>query len=135
MAQWGGLGFGLPVAAGAKAALPNRQVLCLTGDGGFQFNIQELATCVQYGLNPVVLVFNDNAWGVLRGRQEQFYDGRVIGTDLVNPDFVRLAEAYGANGIRATSVKEMVSALDTALKSETITIIDIPTPNGFANFT
>ena len=135
MAQWGGLGFGFPVAAGAKAALPNRQVICLTGDGGFQFNIQELATCVQYRLNPVVLVFNDNAWGVLRRRQEQFYDGRVIGTDLLNPDFVKLAEAYGANGMRANSVKELVPALESALKSNTITIIDIPTPNGFANFT
>ena len=135
MAQWGGLGFGFPAAAGAKAAFPHRQVICLTGDGGFQFNIQELATCVQYGLNPVVLVFNDNAWGVLRGRQQEFYNGRVIGTDLLNPDFVKLAEAYGANGVRATSVKELVTALETALKSDTITIIDIPTPSGFANFT
>lgn len=67
---WGGLGFGLPAAAGAQAAAPDRQVICITGDGGVQFNIQELGTCVQYGLKPVILVFNDNAWGLLRQYQE-----------------------------------------------------------------
>ena len=135
LAQWGGLGFGFPAAAGAKAGLPDRQVVCLTGDGGFQFNIQELGTCVQYGLNPVVLVFNDNAWGVLKVRQEGFYDGRFIGTDLRNPDFVKLAESYGANGVRAESLKELVPAMEEALKSDTITVIEVPTPRGFANLT
>ena len=134
-AQWGGLGFGFPAAAGAKAGLPDRQVICLTGDGGFQFNTQELGTCVQYGLNPAVLVFNDNAWGVLKARQEGFYNGRVMATDLHNPDFVKLAESYGANGVRVGSAKELVLAMEEALKSDTITIIDVLTPDGFANFT
>ncbi len=131
---WGGLGFGFPAAAGAKAGLPDRQVICLTGDGGFQFNIQELGTCVEYGLNPVVMVLNDNAWGVLKKRQRDYYNGRFIATNLRNPDFVKLAESYGANGVRVTSVKELVPALESALKSSTLTLIDVQTPNGFENF-
>ena len=132
---WGGLGFAFPAAAGAKAGFPERQVICMTGDGGFQFNIQEIGTCVEYGLNPVVLVFNDNAWGVLRYFQRTRYDGRYIANDLRNPNFTKLAEAYGANGVQVSSLKELVPALESALKSDTITIIDVMTPDGFANFT
>ena len=132
--QWGGLGFAFPAAAGAKAGFPDRQVICMTGDGGFQFNIQELGTCVEYGLNPVVLVFNDSSWGVLKERQQEFFDGRFMGTGLRNPDFAKLAEAYGANGVRVDSLKELVPALESALKSDTVTVIDVRTPDGFANF-
>jgi len=132
--QWGGLGFAFPAAAGAKAGLPDRQVICMTGDGGFQFNIQELGTCVEYGLNPVVLVFNDSSWGVLKERQKDFFDGHYLGTGLRNPDFAKLAEAYGANGVRVDSLKELVPALESALKSDTVTVIDVRTPDGFANF-
>ena len=131
---WGGLGFGLPAAAGAKAGVPERQVICITGDGGFQFNIQELGTCVQYGLRPVVLVFNDDAWGLLRYYQQHRGNGRYIASDLRNPDFTRLAEAYGACGVQVTSLQEMVQALERALEAETVTVIDVKTPHGFANF-
>ena len=134
VSAWGGLGFALPAAAGAKAGLPNRQVICMTGDGGLQFNIQELGTCVQYGLNPVVLVFNDNAWGVLRDHQREAYHGRFIGSDLRNPDFVKLAGSYGANAARVTSIKEIGPALEDALTSDVLTLIDVATPNGFENF-
>ena len=131
---WGGLGFGLPAAAGVKAGAPDRQVVCITGDGGVQFNIQELGTCVQYGLRPIVLVFNDNAWGLLRYYQQNRYNGRHIASDLRSPDFARLAEAYGAHGVQAASLPEMAQALEAALKAETITVIDVKTPAGFANF-
>ena len=131
---WGGLGFGLPAAAGAKAGMPDRQVICITGDGGFQFNIQELGSCVQYGLRPVVLVFNDDAWGLLRYYQKNRGGGRYIASDLRNPDFRRLAEAYGARGEQVTSLPELVQALERALEAETITVIDVRTPDGFANF-
>ena len=133
--HWGGLGFAFPAAIGAKAARADRQVVCLTGDGGFQFNIQELGTCVQYGLNPVVMVLNDNAWGILKTAQSTQYEDRLIATDLHNPDFAKLAESYGANGIQVRSVKELVPALESALKSETVTVIDMLIPNGFSNFT
>ena len=131
---WGGLGFGLPAAAGAKAGVPERQVICITGDGGFQFNIQELGTCVQYGLRPVVLVFNDDAWGLLRYYQKNRGNGRYIASDLRNPDFTRLAEAYGACGVQVKSLPEMVQALELALEAETVSVIDVKTPDGFANF-
>ncbi len=131
---WGGLGFGLPAAAGAKAGMPDRQVVCITGDGGFQFNIQELGSCVQYGLWPVVLVFNDDAWGLLRYYQKNRGGGRYIASDLRNPDFRSLAEAYGARGERVTSLPELVQAMERALEAETITVIDVKTPDGFANF-
>jgi len=133
--QWAGIGFSFPAAAGAKAGLPDREVICLTGDGGFQLNIQELGTCVEYGLNPVVMVFNDEAWGVLKERQRDLHNGRFIATDLRNPDFVKLAESYGANGVRVRSVKELVPALEVALKSNTVTLMEVLTPNGFQNFT
>ena len=131
---WGGLGFGLPAAAGAQAAAPQRQVVCITGDGGVQFNIQELGTCVQYGLKPVILIFNDNAWGLLRQYQEKRYSGRYIASDLRSPDFAKLAAAYGARGVQAASLAEMVEALEEALDTETVTVIDVKTPHGFANF-
>ncbi len=131
---WGGLGFGLPAAAGAKAAFPDRQVICLTGDGGFQFNIQELGTCVQYGLRPVVLVFNDDAWGLLRHYQKSRGNGRYIASDLRNPDFARLAETYGAWGAQARSLPELAETLERALEAETAAVIDVKTPEGFANF-
>jgi acetolactate synthase-1/2/3 large subunit len=131
---WGGLGFGLPAAAGAQAAAPQRQVVCITGDGGVQFNIQELGTCVQYGLNPVILIFNDNAWGLLRQYQKGRYGGRYIASDLRSPDFARLAAAYGARGVQAASLAKMVEALEEALDAETVTVIDVKTPHGFANF-
>ena len=128
------MGFGLPAAAGAKAGIPDRQVICITGDGGFQFNIQELGSCVQYGLRPVVLVFNDSAWGLLRYYQKNRGNGRYIASDLRNPDFSRLAEAYGARGVQVASLAELVQALKAALEAETITVIDVKTPDGFANF-
>ncbi len=131
---WGGLGFGLPAAAGAQAAAPQRQVVCITGDGGVQFNIQELGTCVQYGLKPVILIFNDNAWGLLRQYQKDRYRGRYIASDLRSPDFARLAAAYGARGVQAASLAKMVEALEEALDAETVTVIDVKTPHGFANF-
>ena len=132
--HWGGLGFGFPAAVGAKAGFPDRQVICLTGDGGFQFNIQELGTAVQYGLNPVVVIFNDDAWGVLRQVQHRSYNGRLIASDLRNPNFAKLAESYGANGVQVSSLKELVPALENALDADTVTVIDVLTPNGFANF-
>ncbi len=131
---WGGLGFGLPAAAGAQASAPERQVVCITGDGGVQFNIQELGTCVQYGLKPIVLIFNDNAWGLLRHYQKSRYNGRYIASDLRGPDFAGLAAAYGARGVQVASLAEMLETLEEALNAETVTVIDVKTPHGFANF-
>ena len=132
---WAGLGFAFPAALGAKLAKPDAPVVCMTGDGGFQYNMQELATAAQYGIGPVVVMFNDNAWGVLKQRQEEVFSGRVFGTELVNPDFVKLFESYGFQGTRVSTVKEMVRALDSAVGTDRLHLIEVQIPSGFTNLT
>ncbi|MBI3960653.1 MAG: thiamine pyrophosphate-binding protein [Chloroflexi bacterium] len=120
------LGAAFPQALGAKLAQPERAVVAICGDGGFLYNAQELASAVQYGLHVVVVIFNDNAYGnVLRAQDEQF-DGRIIGTQLRNPDFVQLAQAYGARGVRAHGSEELHSALSAAIAIDAPTLIEAP---------
>ena len=122
----GNLGVAFPVALGAKIAKPDKAVVVASGDGGFLYNSQELATAVQYGINVVVIVFNDNAYGnVLRAQIEQF-DGHVLGTELYNPDFVKLVEAYGVRGVRAHDAEELESALREALAADAPRVIEVP---------
>jgi acetolactate synthase-1/2/3 large subunit len=91
----GTLGAGFPTALGAKVAHPDRPVVAISGDGGFMFGVQELATAVQFNIAVVTLVFNNNAYGNVRRDQRERFDGRVVASDLVNPDFVKLAESFG----------------------------------------
>ena len=122
----GNLGVAFPVALGAKVAKPDKAVVVASGDGGFLYNSQELATAVQYGINVVVIVFNDNAYGnVLRAQIEQF-DGHILGTQLYNPDFVKLAEAYGVRGVRAHDAAQLESALREALAADAPRVIEVP---------
>ena len=124
--SYGTLGSAYPLALGAKVAAPERAVVALSGDGGFLYNSQELATAVQYGINVVVIVFNDNAYGnVLRAQIEQF-DGHILGTQLHNPDFVQLAKVYGARGVRAHDADQLAGALREALAIEAPTLIEVP---------
>ena len=126
VAAHGTLGHAFPVALGAKIAAPDRAVVAVSGDGGFLYNSQELATAVQYGINVVVIVFNDNAYGnVLRAQMEQF-DGHVMGTRLHNPDFVALTQSYGALGVRADGADALESALREAIAADATTVIEIP---------
>ena len=94
----GAMGYGLPAAVAAKLLHPDRIVVCFAGDGDFLMSGQELATAVQYELPIVVLVVNNGMYGTIRMHQERHYPGRVSGTDLVNPDFARYAEAFGGHG-------------------------------------
>jgi acetolactate synthase-1/2/3 large subunit len=120
------LGAAFPLALGAKVARPEQAVVAVEGDGGFLYNAQELATAVQYGINVVVIVFNDNAYGnVLRAQIEQF-DGHILGTQLRNPDFVQLALAYGARGVRAQDASQLEAALRQALTLDAPTLIEVP---------
>ena len=122
----GTLGHAFPVGLGAKIGAPDRAVVVISGDGGFLYNSQELATAVQYGIGIVVLVFNDNAYGnVLRAQQEQFR-GHVLGTRLHNPDFVSLGLAYGARAVRANGADELHVALEGALEIGLPTLIEVP---------
>ena len=123
---FGNLGYAYPTALGAKVAQPDKAVVALSGDGGFLFNSQELATAVQHGINAVVVVFNDNAYGNVLRDQVNRFDGRAIGAELHNPDFVKLAEAYGARGVRAHGPDELEASLKEALGIEAPTLIEVP---------
>ena len=104
---WAGLGFAFPAGLGAKIGQPDSPVVCITGDGGFQYNFQELATAAQYDIHPVILMFNDNAWGVLKKYQQDRFGDRLFATDLVNPDFAKLFDSYGFGATRVSSVAEL----------------------------
>jgi acetolactate synthase-1/2/3 large subunit len=124
----GTLGAGFPTALGAKVAHPDRPVVAITGDGGFMFGVQELATAVQFNIGVVVLVFNNNAYGNVRRDQREHFDGRVVASDLVNPDFVKLAQSFGVAAARVTSSEGFRPALEKALAHGGPYLIDIEVP-------
>ncbi len=123
---YGNLGYAFPTALGAKVAQPDRAVVAVSGDGGFLFNSQELSTAVKYRINAVVIVFNDNAYGNVLRDQINRFQNRSIGAELHNPDFIKLAEAYGARGVRAKGPEELESALREALQVDAPTLIEVP---------
>jgi acetolactate synthase-1/2/3 large subunit len=125
----GTLGSGFPTALGAKVANPDRPVVAITGDGGFMFGVQELATAVQYKIGVVTLIFNNNAYGNVRRDQRERFDGRVVASDLVNPDFVKLAESFGVGAARVTSPEGFRPALEKALADggPYVIVIEVPT--------
>ncbi len=115
----GTMGYGLPAAAGAQAALPGAQVVCFTSDGSVQMNIQELATCMEYRLPLKIIILNNNALGMVKQWQKLFYEGRLSQTcspEYISslPDFVKLAEAYGHVGMRITRPDELEDGLRKA---------------------
>ena len=121
----GNLGFAFPTALGAKVACPDRPVVAISGDGGFLYNAQELATAVQYGINVIALVFNDNAYGnVARDLDEAW--GGSYGAELTNPDFMKLADAYGVVGMRADTPTDVGALVTKALTLERPVLIEIP---------
>ena len=122
----GTLGSVFPVGIGLKIGRPDRAVVVVSGDGGILYNLQELATAVQYGINVVTIVFNDNAYGNVWRAQMEEYDGRVIGTELHNPDFVKLAEAYGARGVLAENPSQLEAAVGEAVTADAPTLIEVP---------
>ena len=124
----GNLGSGFQTALGVKIAHPNKPVVAICGDGGFMFGVQELATAVQHGIGVVALVFNNNAFGNVRRDQQNSFDGRIIGADLVNPDFVRLAEAFGVDSARVDSPKKLRPVLAAALSQGGPWLIEITVP-------
>jgi acetolactate synthase-1/2/3 large subunit len=121
------LGFAFPTALGAKIAAPGRTVVSLSGDGGYMYALPELATAVQHGIHVIALVFVDNAFGALLNEQRTRYQERVIGTELHNPSFARLAELFGARGIKAEPDR-LQAALQEAQESPRPTVIEVPIP-------
>jgi acetolactate synthase-1/2/3 large subunit len=122
----GAMGFGVPAAIGARLAMPDQLVVAVVGDGGFQMTNQELAMAVQYDLPVKILIMNNGYLGMVRQWQEMFYDRTYSEVDLsVSPDFVKLAEAYGAFGVRATTPDELSDVLAAGLSHEGVTVMDI----------
>lgn len=122
----GTMGYGLPAAIGAQVAFPNRLVIGISGDGSFQMNSQELATAVQYRLPIKVVILNNGYLGMVRQWQEFFYGKRYASSSLegVSPDFVKLADAYGAVGMRATKPEEVIPTLKKAFSIPHPVVID-----------
>lgn len=124
------LGFGFNTALGVKVANPNRAVVSITGDGGFLFSVQELATAAQYRIGVVVCVFNNNAYGNERRDQLTRYQGHLIGAELTNPDFVKLAESFGVDAYRVHSPDEFRTALEKAHALDAPAVIEIVVERG-----
>jgi acetolactate synthase I/II/III large subunit len=122
----GTLGWGVATALGAKHALGDVPVVAISGDGGFMFNVQELATAVRHRIPVVVIVFNDGAYGNVRNMQKGLHGNRVIGSDLANPDFVKLAESFGIAGYRVNSPEALRRTLEQALAKNEPTLIEVP---------
>lgn len=121
----GTMGFGLPAAIGAQVAYPDKLVVDIAGDGSIQMNIQEMATAVQYNIPVKVVILNNNFLGMVRQWQELFFDKRYSHTDMSHaPDFVKLAEAYGAKGFRATTHEEVEKILKQGLRTPGPVIMD-----------
>ena len=125
---FGTLGYAFPTALGAKVARPQQQVVALCGDGGFMYNVQELSTAVQHDIHVLVLVFNNNSYGASEWHQTHDYDSRYIGTDLHNPDFVQLAESFGAVGMR-TEPEGLDASLQEALAANAPVVLEVMLPN------
>lgn len=123
----GTMGFGMPAAMGAKVALPNEQVICISGDASFQMNLQELGTLAQFGINVKTVIINNGWQGMVRQWQEAFYEERYSSSNMQPsmPDFVKLAEAYGIKGMMIQSPEELEGAIATMLAHDGPVLLDV----------
>jgi acetolactate synthase-1/2/3 large subunit len=122
------MGFGFPAAIGAQKAFPERLVVCITSEGSFQMNLQELATAAQHKLPVKIVLLNNGVHGMVRQWQDLFYEGRYSASVLGKiPDFVKLADAYGILGLRASKPGEVESVLKEGLKHKGPVLMDIET--------
>jgi acetolactate synthase-1/2/3 large subunit len=139
-AHQGTLGYGFATALGVAAAHPGKAVVQVSGDGGFMFTMQELSTAVHYQLNLVTIIFNDNTFANVQRQQDEWFDGRRICSELTNPDFVKMADSFGASAYRVSSPEELADVLPRALGENGPTIIEVtigermPTPWQFILF-
>src|SRR5205823_5824340 len=122
----GTLGWGVATALGAKHALGDVPVVSINGDGGFMFNVQELATAVRHRIPVVFIVFNDGAYGNVRNMQKHQHGNRLIGSDLANPDFVKLADSFGIAGHRLTAPEDLRRTLEKSLAANEPALIEVP---------
>ncbi len=123
----GAMGYSVPAAVAAKLVHPDRLVLCFVGDGGFMMCGTEMTAAVQYGANVICLVTNNRMYGTIRMHQERDHPTRVVGTDLINPDFAELGRIFGCHGEVVTRTDELAPALDRAIKANKPAIIELRT--------
>ena len=123
----GAMGYGFPASIAAKLRFPERIVVAFAGDGCFLMSGHELATAVQYGVNVIVLVVNNGMYGTIRMHQERSFPGRVVATDLVNPDFAAYARAYGAHGALVERTEEFAPAFEAAVQAGKPALIELRT--------
>ena len=123
------MGFGFPAAMGAAVADKNALVLNIAGDGSIQMNIQELATCMDYGLKVINCVIDNGYLGMVRQWQEKLFNKHYSETKISSPDFVKLAQAYGAKGIRVEKEEDIIPALKEAMESNCSVFIDFVVEN------
>lgn len=121
----GSMGYGLPAAIAAKLAFPERPAVCFAGDGCFLMTCQELATAVQYGANVIIIVVNNGSYGSIRMHQEKQYPGRRYGTDLVNPDMLELARAFGAEAARVEHTEQFADVFRQAITASKPFLIEL----------
>lgn len=121
---FGTLGYALPAAIGAKAAKPETPVVAIMGDGGFMFNSQELITAVQYDLPIICVIFNDNAYGVLKYQQKSLFN-KTIAVDLKNPDFIKMGESFGIHSEKAETFEKLETSLSKAIDMNTTCLIEV----------
>ena len=121
----GTLGYGYATALGVAVANPGKKVVQVSGDGGFMFNVQELSTAVQNQLNVVTVIFNDQTFTNVQRQQDEWFEGRRICSDLHNPDFVKLAESFGATGLHADSPQTLRNTLERAFNTDGPVIIEV----------
>jgi acetolactate synthase I/II/III large subunit len=121
----GTLGFGFATALGAKVGRPDRPVVSVSGDGGFMYNVQELSTAARHGIDIVAIVFADGAFGNVRRMQKEDYGNRLIGVDLLNPNFPKMAESFGLAGVKTTTPEGLRQELAAALKRRGTTLIEV----------
>jgi acetolactate synthase-1/2/3 large subunit len=122
----GTLGFGFATALGAQAGNMDKRVVSINGDGGFMYNVQELSTAVLHKIPLTTIVFNDNAYGNVKRIQQEMYNGRTIASDLLNPDFVKLAESFGMMGLRTETPDGLRDAIKEAFKHDGPVLIEVP---------
>tara|TARA_B100002051_G_C16741073_1_gene644349 strand:+ start:1274 stop:2938 length:1665 start_codon:yes stop_codon:yes gene_type:complete len=122
----GNLGSAFPTSLGIKVARPNKVVVSISGDGGFLYNAQELATASQFGINVIAVVFNDQAFGNVKRDMKEIFNNKTLGVELKNPNFLKLAEAYGVKGIKATSPNELEKSLKYAVALNRTVLIEVP---------
>ena len=121
----GTMGYGLPAAIACKLAHPDRTVVSFAGDGCFLMTGQELATALQYGANVIVVVVNNGMYGSIRMHQERHHPGRVVGTELINPDFAELARVFGAHGEVVQATADFPAAWERALSAGRPALIEL----------